>query len=333
MNINKFKNDGEEYGFSIHYFLDAFNETFYKSGYSIFKTFFESNKDVKKWMVFSDYAFYDKNKKNDVVTFTIAPFTTDFGGVSNLIDKLSFKDIKNLKRVNESYLEFIDQSQIFNISIVLSKKRKLCFTDESSMLIQKFQMAIKQLEHWCISTPEAKENYLAFISKLEELIKVLSCKGANLKVIRDIEIISSLAAYLIFEVTKIIDIEKIGWFSDRDTLLSYKAGKFKTPIIYDFVSTLFYVFCQTERVDSKDKLLMGVPEDNGRVWYDSFNRIPDLICATISDYDIKKNKFTHTKFIPVMERLLASSDKNLYFNVGFEKKAFSATRLTIETAN
>ena len=276
-------------GFAVHHFLIAFNQTFYKSGYESFENFFLKNKNIKKWMVFSDYVFDNKNKQNDVVTFTIAPFPSDFNLISEHINKLSFKDIKKLKRVNDDFLEFIDKSQVFNISIILSKKRKLCYMNEKDLLITKFDMAIKQLDHWCITTPQAKNNYIKLKSKLAELIRLLNGQGVNFKAIRDIEVISSLAAYLMFEVTKVIEIDKIGWFSDRDSILSYKAAKFKSPVIYDLVSKLYYLFCTTENIDTEDKLLFGVPEENGKVWYDSFIRIPDLICATLADYDIKKN--------------------------------------------
>ena len=65
MNLDKHHQQNVEMGFAVHHFLIAFNQTFYKSGYESFENFFLKNKNIKKWMVFSDYVFDNKNKQND----------------------------------------------------------------------------------------------------------------------------------------------------------------------------------------------------------------------------------------------------------------------------
>lgn len=334
MNIELFQDGTAEKGFSFHYFLAAFNDTFYKSGHELFKNFFIKNRNIKKWMVFADYAFYDKKKNNDIVTFTFAPYPYNFDKISNQIEKLSFKDIKNLKKVNPEFLEFIKKSEILNISFFLDRKRRLSYDNERELFIHSFELAIKLLEEWCVTTPQNEEYYREFISKISFLIHELrNNQGVNMKAIRDIEIISNLAAYLMFEATNVIDIEKIGWFSDRDTLLSYKATKFKTPIIHDFVSVIYYLLCTSHDIEDNEKLALAIPEENGKCWYDSFNRIPDFISATLSDYNLKNNSLTHDKFRSIMEELLASNEKNLFFKINFSEKVFSASRILIEGIN
>lgn len=99
-----------EYGFGIHYFLAAFNDTFYKSSYTDFKKFFIENKDVKKWMICSDYAIGDKNKKNDIVTFTFYPYIVDHQLLQKAIKALAPKDLKNTRTINEDFLSFIKEA-------------------------------------------------------------------------------------------------------------------------------------------------------------------------------------------------------------------------------
>jgi hypothetical protein len=190
-------------------------------------------------------------------------------------------------------------------------------------------MMIKQLQHWCLTTPEAKFHYMDFIKKLEVLREVVVNPGANMKVIRDIEILATMAAYLMFEVSKLIDVQTIGWFSDRDSILSYKAGKFRSPVIFDIVHHLYYLFCNDEGIESKGKLVLGVPESgaDGKVWYDSFNRIPDVIAGTLADYDYKKNKCSHKKFIPVVKDVFTSSKRNLFFDLDLSHKGYFSSRL------
>lgn len=321
-------------GLCLYPYLQVFDETFNKSAKEIFVNFFRNNADIKKWMVFTDYAFYDKQKFSDVVTYSFVPYMQDFKGASEVLAKASFKDMKHLNRVNEEFIELIKDNPILNIGVSLDRKRRLSFNDESRDLLVTFELLEGMLENWCITTPEASGHYENFLSDIVSIKVDLKGKGANLKIIRDIYIVSSLAAYLMFEVAKAIDLDTIGWFSDRDRLLSYKGAKFKSPIIFNLTHTLYHLFCEHQKIDSKNNPLFGVPEDVGPVWYDSFLRIPDLICATLADYDPVRKIFSHDKFVPVYEKLLASNDHNLFFQLTFRKKeqAFEATRVTLTRA-
>jgi hypothetical protein len=322
----------EKMGFPLHFFLDAFNETFYKSCKKDFDNFFIQHKNVGKWLVFSDYALYDKSKKKDVITFSIVPYILNFDEFSDLLKNLSSNDLKKSRKVSEQFIEFIKNGPVFNISVNLGRNRRL-HSDEKFYHESRFSMMIEMLEYWCITTPEGKENYIELIKKIAHLKDIVKNPGSNLKVIRDIEILSSLASYIMFEITKVIPVELIGWFSDRDSLLSYKAGKFKSPIIFDFISLLYYLFCENESVHTKSKLVLGVPESDsdGKLWYDGFNRIPDLIAGTYADYDSINQVSTHKKFIPVIEQLFTQSSKNLFFDVKFSKGHYSVERSIWET--
>ncbi|WP_316674929.1 hypothetical protein [uncultured Tolumonas sp.] len=331
MNFEKFAQPEStpEHGFGIHYFLQAFNDTFYKSGNKILDSYLNQYKDVKKWLIFSDYALYDKSKKQDVITFTLIPYIIGFDDLKKILNNLSPADLKKSKKVNANFINFLTDAPILNISFCLDRKRKL-HQDERLYFETRFSMMKKQLLYWCETTPEGKQNYLEFIKKLDILSNVASSAGGNMKVIRDIEILSSLAAYIAFEITKRIDIEIIGWFSDRDSMLSYKATKFKSPIIFDFAEHLYYLFCNSEGIKSENKLVFGVPDSNNdkNVWYDSMNRIPDLIAGTLADYEIKNNIASHQKFIPVIERLFTNETKNMFFNLKFSKNSYEANRIT-----
>jgi hypothetical protein len=331
LNFSNLKEGDEsvKYGFSVHFFLDSFNKTFYKSSMNDFECFFKENNNINKWMIFSDYALYDKTKKNDVITFSIVPYIIDFNHFSEHLKKIAPGDLKNSRKVNDNFLKFLEIYPIFNIAIVLDKKRKL-HDNEKQYFLTKFEMMVGMLEKWCETTPENKIRYIEQIKKLNLLINVINGSGANLKVIRDIEIVSTLAAYIMFEITKLVSIETIGWFSDRDIMLSYKAVKSKSSIIFDMINNLYYIFCNDEGIDYKDKLVFGVPENTGSVWYDSFNRIPDLISGTLADYDYKNNECSHDKFIPVIERLFTLSNKNIFFNITFSKKEYSVSRLAFQ---
>jgi len=318
-----------EYGFSIHYFLAAFNDTFYKSSYKDFKKFFLDNKDVKKWMICSDYAIGDKNKKNDIVTFTFYPYIVDYQVLQRAIKVLAPKDLKNTKTINEDFLSFIKEAPILNISVALSRKRKLDYiNNERDSFEISIDMLIKQLQYWIISTPENSAYYEGLIKKMNELKRLVKSPSTNLKIIRDIEIISQLVAYLCLEINLIIDVELLGWFSDRDKLLEYKKVKFKSPIIFDFIGNLYHVLCEnhSDKIKSKAELIYGVPEQDGTLWYDELNKIPDYICGTLADYDSQKNKISHEKFNTILTNFFMNNPKNLIFKLDFSKKEFSTKK-------
>ncbi|WP_420240449.1 hypothetical protein, partial [Klebsiella pneumoniae] len=268
---------------------------------------------------------YDKNKPNDVVTFSICPYAEDFFELGKRIDSLSFKDTKKLKRINKEFINFIKKSEILNLSILLSKDRKLDPLNEREMLKTRYKMAIKQINIW-IENQGEKKYFKQLIKNLQLVLTELDKPGANLKAIRDIEIISSLTAYIAFQISQEIKIDTIGWFSDRDAMLSYKIAKFSKPIIYDLAYNTYHILMYNIDEEYKEKFVFGLPEAEGKVWYDSYNRVPDLIAATLADYNYEKNICSHDKYIPVIEEILADSENSIIYKISFDdpENPFSA---------
>jgi len=318
-----------EFGFGLHYSILTFNDTFHKSAYQEFKKFFLENREVKKWMIHTDYAFGDKIKNNDVVTFTFYPYLMKHEDLFEMINVLSRKDIKDTREVNGEFLKFIKNSPILNVSIILSRKRKLSYFDERDYFNSSLNKAIEQLKYWEISTPEGKDYFSEIIEKFKVLQKVVKSPSANLKIIRDIEIISQLVAYLCLEINVLIDTELIGWFSDRDKILDYKKAKFDTPLIFDFIHNIYHVLCDnnSDIKGKKSELIFVTPEKSGVLFYDDLNRIPDYICGALADYDMKKKKFSHSKFEAIHDTIFLNNYKNIIFKMDFSKKGFSTENL------
>lgn len=310
-------------GIVMHDFLCHLDETFNKSSHVLFLDFFKKNKYISKWMIFSDYALNDKNKPNDVITFSILPYADSFTELGKLIDKLSFKDIKNLKGVNPEFLQFINESEIMNISIIMDKNMKLDPLNEREALKTCYKTAINQVSYW-IKNEGKKENYIRLKKAYNTLLDEVSKPGANLKNIRNIEIVSNLIAYITFQVCKSTDVETIGWFSDRDSMLNHKIAKFSMPVIFDLAHNLFHNLMSSDGSDYAENFVFGLPEITGSVWYDSFNRIPDLIAATLADYDYERNLSSHDKFIPVIENIITNRKKCLIYKIHALNDGFQA---------
>lgn len=310
-------------GIVMHNFLCHFDETFNKSSHTLFTDFFRKNENVSKWMIFSDYALNDKNKPNDVITFSILPYVGNFDKLENQIKKLSFKDVKNLKRVNAEFLEFINESEILNISVVLDKNMILDPFNEREMLKKCYKTALNQVDYW-IENEGQKEDYLRLKKAYKIMIDEVSRRGVNLRNIRNIEIVSNLIAYIAFQVCLSSKVDIVGWFSDRDSMLNHKSGKFSVPVIFDLAYNLFHVLMSSKDENYVEKFVFGLPEKTGNLWYDSFNRIPDLIAATLADFDYQNNFCSHEKFIPVIENVITNKEKNIIYKISTLEGGFQA---------
>lgn len=319
----------KEIGVGVHDFLLHFNETFQKSGSTLLKAYLSEFGDVTKWVLVSDYAFYDKSKKHDIVTFSLIPYIASFDDMSAALGGLAPADIKKTRCVKPEFIELLASGPIFNISIKLDRERKL-HSDERVYHKKKIEMLIGQFEYWIQSTPAGKSKFQKMIKILLNLDRIVSGAGANLKAIRDIEIVSLLTAYLMCEITRLTNVDRIGWFSDRDALLNFKAAKLG-HFIFELVDLYYYIFCTSEQVGSKGKLVIGMPEAANKVWYDALIRIPDLLAGTFADYDYENNISTHDKFIPVIEKLFVSEARNLFFRINFNG-GLQAGRLTWDPA-
>ena len=310
-------------GIVMHNFLCHLDETFNKSSHALFLDFFEKNKGASKWMIFSDYALNDRNKPNDAITFSILPYSASFTELGKLVDKLSFKDVKNLKKVNSKFLRFINDSEIMNISIIMDKNMKLDPFNEREALKTCYKTALNQVSHW-IKNEGEKENYIRLQKAYNTLLDEVSRQGANLKNIRNIEVVSNLIAYITFQVCKSTKVDTIGWFSDRDSMLNHKIAKFSMPVIFDLANNLFHNLMSSKNSAYTENFVFGLPEKTGSVWYDSFNRIPDLIAATLADYDYKNNLTSHDKFIPVIESIFTNRKKCLIYKIYTLNDGFQA---------
>src|SRR5690606_22419899 len=102
------------------------NETFEKSTISQIENNYLSNlKSVSKWICFSDYCLDDKEKPNDVVTFSIIPYITDFHIVEDHIKKCAKTDIKKTRVVNEKFIEFLNKYPLINFSFIINDRKYL----------------------------------------------------------------------------------------------------------------------------------------------------------------------------------------------------------------
>lgn len=316
-------------GFVVPDFISYLDDTFRKSTISEIQTFFQKYGDIKKWMIFSDYALYDNKKSNDVIVFSFVPYILKFKEYIEILKNIAPKDIKKTKVISDQFIDFLNNIPIINFAFILNKKRKLAI-DEVNAFLSWIQNAIKMLECWEITTPRGKSRYEESIKKFNVIQKELQRRGSDLTTIRDINILAALTSYLTNQIALIGNIENFCWLSDRDILLSFKNKDISSPIVFDLISYYYHIFCENDNLENRPELAFGIPEPEGSVWYDSFNRIPDLIAGALADYNLKTNQNSHSKFIKIFENFFTNSEKVKIFKLDICRDQISTSKVTIQ---
>lgn len=186
----------------------------------------------------------------------------------------------------------------------------------ANIIEKKINSIIAQLEQWCITTPTERPEYLQSIKKFKNTQKLVNSPGAKPKAIRDIKIVSSLAAYLMAKLSSRTRIDIIGWFSDRDAMLNFKSEKLGH---YMFDSTIYLHHALITATSNKkpSKICFGIPELEGKMWYDSLIRVPDLLAGNLADHNRKEDKLSHEKYSPIVRKLFTAEKRNIFFRIDF----------------
>ena len=267
--------------------------TFDKSVIFDLKKYLTMNKS-RTYFIYSDYCLHDKNKPNDVVSFTISPYFEDFEKTSDYIEKIAKKDIKKVRNISDKFIEYMNKSRFFHISFVLKDTSGIIRgekSDERKSVLETIKITKDMLKKWCNNTPENKEYYSKVIKKLNILQQEMGKKSANHKLYKDIKFVSFLAAYIAYKLTKEAVAEKVVWFSDRDKIVEAYNG-----IAHDLFSINHHSICyQNKLISEKTKLGLGIPDEGSTdLWYDAQNRMPDHLCGTLADWDTTNNKIKRT---------------------------------------
>ena len=317
--------DQPNIGFSIHEAIAHFNTSFMQRGSELLGAFILEHARTKKWILASDYAFHDDNKFSDAVTFSLFPHWAHIEKMSSHISAIAPSDLKNVGSVSDSFITFLKEGKAFSITLILDRKRRM-FSDEKFYHLSRIESQIGMLEYWCQSTPKGKDSYQATIKQLNQVKQLVNSKNINLRLFRDIEIIGSLAAYLLTEISIKAKPEKIAWLSDRDSMLTFK-NKVIGDYMFDQVSYLYHTLCLNSGINPSNRLLLVKPETNGKLFYDSLIRVPDYMAGTMADYDFEKQVSSHAKFDQIRDGVFAVERRNISYRLFFHPN-MHAHRLT-----
>ncbi|MEC1525825.1 hypothetical protein P9D43_27885 [Neobacillus niacini] len=265
--------------------LKVFHDTFHKSTISDFRSFIDPfNKiGVTKWMIYSDYCFDDEKKLYNAATFTILPYIDDIVELKEIINKMAPVDLKRASSVDERFCAFMKSGYMFNISIVFEKGKNHYFGISSKeQYLQDLDKIIKQFELWIVTTPTNEVYFNSVIKKVKKLKQEMERKTFSMKLFQNINMIQAIVSYLMLIISKesIIKPDLIGWFSDRDKLITSYGG-----ILYDLLQMNYHNMCDAEKITDKECRKIAVAEPDLKVkslWYDEMVRMPDYLSGALA---------------------------------------------------
>ncbi|MBT2641621.1 hypothetical protein J7I80_05260 [Bacillus sp. ISL-41] len=265
--------------------LKVFHDTFQKSSISDFRKFIKpfNKMGVTKWMIYSDYCLDDENKLYNAATFTILPYIDDIDVLKKLIKEWAPKDLKRTSNVDERFCAFLKSGYLFNISIVFEKGKNHFFGRSSKeQNILALDKIIEQFNLWIETTPSNETYFNTVIRKIKKLKQEMERKTFSLKLFQNITMVQAIVSYLMLTISKesTIKPEIIGWFSDRDNLITAFDG-----ILYDLIYMNYHNMCEMEKMSDKESVKIAVAEPDLKVkslWYDEMIRMSDYLSGALA---------------------------------------------------
>lgn len=257
---------------------------------------------TNKWLISTDFVTTGKERVNDTFVFTVFPYESDFYQIQEEVREASSKDIKSIKAVQETMLNYLGSRRRFTFCFIPSRNRRTFSSLQETR--KSIETTINMMQGW-----EDAELHTEIIRKFTVLRQEAEASNFNYNLLNNMILTAEFAAVVSHLIAKHSHPEIIGWFPDRDNMTSAFGS-----IIHDMFSINFSTLCQMENIEpSITRLSIGMPglstHGKNTMWYDDLVRVPDFIAGTLARWDFRKNYIASEapKFLQVIERVLANN--------------------------
>lgn len=234
--------------------------------------FYSKFRQVNSWYIVSDYCLDDKNKPNDVMTFTIYPFTHPYL-LRNGIKQYLSKDIKDFKNLSDKAVNYIKEAPyFFSLAFIIESKNNIFSLNGSKQVLDK---TIEKMESW--PRPKKEE----FIHKINKLRNYLNRKEIDLKTLSNISITTHIMSFIIEFLLIKAKAKHIIWISDRDKITDFQDG-----IVSELVR-LGYTSLLNKRVSDNEVYGFWGGKEYNKEIFDELVRIPDYISGAVASMDFE----------------------------------------------
>jgi hypothetical protein len=287
-------------GLLISILKDTFSKTFSND---LRANYLPKAQDYYKWICYSDYCIGDKNKPNNVITFSLVPYIDDQEDLSAHVKSIASNDIKNSKKVGAEFIKFLNEYPLVNFSFIIDDIKSVL--GQSPSHIQSNLMfdleALKNLYRSLIDTGSQNTEYHRLvIKKIDKTLQHVKHKQ-KIKQICEMLVISLIGAYVSSIIVNHTKATKFAWFSDRDAI-NEVSNSLSTDLFHYFLHVLNRgpnLDFNSSSATSKDEL-----------FYDELLKIPDYIAGTLADYDSNYNEISKDKFKTMLVDYMAGNVTN-----------------------
>jgi hypothetical protein len=276
-----------------------------------FKNFVERNAN-REWFFSSDYVIDDSTRPNDSMCFTVYPINerNPLAFWKDIPSALT-GDLKNIKSVSDEAIAFLRQDTHFSICFVLTKNR---YSGNAREIVRS---AIRQLLDGMRAWKDADQQKV-FISRMQKLERSAAANNFNSRLMRDIFLVTSIASVIAYLLTKWKAPRTVGWFSDRDSLISAYG-----QIAHDLFVINHGSICQHRGVEFRDVQLrygnpLPDPQFPKQSWYDAIIRIPDYLAGTLAAYNYRENTTSGQKASDMVRGVFANAVNSIV--ITFERQ-------------
>lgn len=282
------------------------------------KRYIKDNREHNKWMMYSDYCIGDEGKPNDVISFTIMPYDDHHHNIKGRIFSLASTDIKEKRTIAPDFIAYLREKRLFHINFIVEGLTQADGFVEGQLILESLDNASKMIDRWCDNTPDNANYFQDIKRKLTKTKNELSKKSPNYTLFREVALISLLSGYIGYLFTKHGNAQIFGWFSDRDRVVDAY-----NMLIADLFMINHHGFCERDSINSSQtKIAFGLPKSgqSSKLWYDEMNRLPDHIAGTLADYDIESNSSSKSKFVEMLEGVIADNPYLVVLRLNLEPK-------------
>lgn len=264
------------------------------------KKFQQNFKRVDSWYIVSDYCLDDKNKPNDVMTFTIYPFTHPYI-LKNGIKQYLSKDIKDFKNLSQKAVNYIKEAPyFFSLAFIIEDKNNIFQLEENKRHLDQM---IKYMEYW----PEKKRD--EFIHKIKKFREYLNRKEVDLKTLSNISITVHIMASIIEFLLIKANAKHILWISDRD-----KITDFQDSIVSEFVR-IYYANILNKRVSDHEVYGFWGGKEYNKEIFDELVRVPDYICGSLASMDFANVEGISDKHYDLFDKSIVDNERIYIMNI------------------
>jgi hypothetical protein len=129
----------------------------------------------------------------------------------------AIRDFKDVREVSEPMVKLLADTRLFTFCFIIKPSRVI--TRNVATLRQMLDQTIAMMERW-----EDAKSHAEIIKKFKAMRKSADAKSFSVRLVDNIILSTALASFLTYLVCKHVRAERVGWFSDRDSITTSHQG-------------------------------------------------------------------------------------------------------------